>query len=226
MSLFVTVYRQASRGLATYSKLLAAQKNEGKKFPKIYTKTGDKGTSSTYTGERRPKNDVIFEALGSTDELSCAIGLAAEYCRDSDIPVVTDLVKIQCVLQDVGSCVATPLSSARDSHLKMTKFNGKHVTDLEKLIDQYTAELPPLENFIIPSGGKSSSSLHLARSICRRAERHVTPLVRSGEIDVEPLQYLNRLSDFLFTIARYSAKKEGKEEMIYIRVYPTETDDK
>ncbi|XP_033747939.1 corrinoid adenosyltransferase-like [Pecten maximus] len=224
MSRIMKVCWHASRSLTTYSKLLAARKNEGKKYPKIYTKTGDKGLSSTYTGERRPKSDAIFEALGSTDELSCAIGLAAEFCKEANIPVISELEQIQCVLQDIGSCVATPLSSARDSHLKMTRFNAELVTDLERLIDDYTAELPPLENFIIPSGGKSSSSLHLARSICRRAERHVTPLVKSGEMDAEPLQYLNRLSDFLFTVARYSAKKEGREEVIYRRIYPAETD--
>ncbi|XP_069129338.1 corrinoid adenosyltransferase MMAB-like, partial [Argopecten irradians] len=178
---------------ATYSKLLAAQKSEGQKFPKIYTKTGDKGSSSTYTGERRPKSDIIFEALGSTDELSCAIGLAAaEFCKEANLPILSELEQIQCVLQDVGSCVATPLSSARDSHFNFCDQVNKHVTDLERLIDDYTAELPPLENFIIPSGGKSSASLHLARTICRRAERQVTPLVRSGEISGEPLQYLNR----------------------------------
>ncbi|XP_021370491.1 cob(I)yrinic acid a,c-diamide adenosyltransferase, mitochondrial-like isoform X2 [Mizuhopecten yessoensis] len=203
-----------------------AQKNEGKKYPKIYTKTGDKGMSSTFTGERRPKNDTIFEALGATDELSCAIGLAAEYCKEAAIPVVSELEQIQCVLQDIGSCVATPISSARESHRKLTGFSGENVTDLEKLIDEYTADLPPLENFIIPSGGKSSSSLHLARSICRRAERSVTPLVKSGEMDGEPLQYLNRLSDFLFTVARYSAKKEGKDEIIYRRIHPAEAEDK
>ncbi|KAK3082642.1 hypothetical protein FSP39_001204, partial [Pinctada imbricata] len=206
------------------------------------------GTSSTFTGERRKKDDVIFEALGSTDELSSAIGLAVEFSRDSKLPLEDKLTQIQCVLQDIGSCLATPKSSARQSHIDRTTFSPGNVTDLEKWIDIYTEELPPLDKFILPSGGKTSASLHVARSVCRRAERRqvsntignirrsgsraptvpkqtqsdllVTPLVTSGEVDPEPLQYLNRLSDFLFTAARYAAMKEGREEQIYHRVSP------
>ncbi|XP_048777973.1 corrinoid adenosyltransferase MMAB-like [Ostrea edulis] len=186
-----------------------------KSFPKIYTKTGDKGTSATYTGERRSKDDVIFEALGSTDELSSAIGLAAEFCKHQTL--VDQLEQVQCVLQDIGSCVATPHSSAREIHLKNTQFDNTYTTDLEKWIDHYTGELPPLKNFILPSGGHCSAQLHVARSICRRAERRVIPLVRANEVSQEPLKYLNRLSDFLFTAARFSASKEGQEEKVYHR---------
>ncbi|KAL5017032.1 hypothetical protein ScPMuIL_006621 [Solemya velum] len=198
---------------------LFASKTEDR-MPKIYTKTGDKGTSGTFSGERRPKDNIIFEALGTTDELSSAIGLAAEFCRDANHPFTDKLETVQCVLQDVGSCLATPPISARDSHLKKTEFDRKYVDNLESWIDLYTKELPPLKNFILPSGGKSACSLHLARSICRRAERHVATLTRSGDIEVEPLKYLNRLSDFLFTVARFAAAREGKEEVIYRRVSP------
>uniref|UniRef100_A0A9J7YC78 Corrinoid adenosyltransferase MMAB n=1 Tax=Cyprinus carpio carpio TaxID=630221 RepID=A0A9J7YC78_CYPCA len=169
---------------------------ENRRIPKIYTKTGDKGFSSTFTGERRPKEDHIFEALGTTDELSSAI---------------------QCVLQDVGSNIATPRSSARDSHIKKTKFSSQAVIELESWIDSFTEELPPLTNFILPSGGKSSAALHVARAVCRRAERCVAPVVRSGETDPEVAKYLNRLSDYLFTVARYAAMKEGNGETIYRR---------
>ncbi|MEE6512639.1 hypothetical protein FKM82_019766 [Ascaphus truei] len=162
------------------------------KVPKIYTKTGDKGFSSTYTGERRPKDDVVFEALGATDELSSAIGLAREFSLDADHPFVSELEKIQCMLQDVGSNIATPLSSARESHKVRTSFSVAPVQELEQWIDKYTALLPPLTNFILPSGGKSSAALHVARSVCRRAERIVFRVIQSGEADPNVGKYLNR----------------------------------
>ncbi|RUS72197.1 hypothetical protein EGW08_020046 [Elysia chlorotica] len=186
-------------------------------FNKIYTKTGDKGTSSTYTGERRPKDDAIFEALGTTDELSSALGLAAEFCREAGHPLEDHIQTIQCVLQDAGSVIATPASSAREAHKRNVVFNTQFVNDLESWIDEMTAELPPLENFILPSGGKSASSLHLARSVSRRAERSLAPLIRAKEIDEETLRFLNRLSDYLFTAARFCATREGREEKIYLR---------
>lgn len=187
------------------------------RIPKIYTKTGDKGFSSTFTGERRPKEDHIFEALGTADELSSAIGLAREFCIDKGHTFTDQLDKIQCVLQDVGSNIATPRSSARESHIKKTKFSTQPVADLENWIDQFTEELPPLTNFILPSGGKSSAALHVARTVCRRAERSVAPIVRSGEADADVAKFLNRLSDYLFTVARYTALKEGNKERIYRR---------
>ncbi|XP_017269162.1 corrinoid adenosyltransferase [Kryptolebias marmoratus] len=194
-----------------------ATERDNNKAPKIYTKTGDKGFSSTFTGERRPKEDGVFEALGTTDELSSAIGLAREFCLEKGHTFTYQLDKIQCVLQDVGSNIATPQSSARENHLKRTKFSAQSVTDLEAWIDHFTEELPTLTNFILPSGGKSSAALHLARTVCRRAERSVAPIVRSGEADPDVAKFLNRLSDYLFTAARYAAMKEGSEEKIYRR---------
>lgn len=185
------------------------------RIPKIYTKTGDKGTSALFTGERRNKDDQIFEALGSVDELSSSIGLAMEFCKEKKLCFVNELEKIQCVLQDVGSTVATPLGHARDAHIKRTQFSVGHVSDLEQWIDAYTEKLPPLKNFIIPSGGKCSSSLHLCRAICRRAERRLASI--RDEIDGEPLRYLNRLSDYFFTIARFSVQEEGNSEIVYRR---------
>ncbi|GFO29641.1 cob(i)yrinic acid a,c-diamide adenosyltransferase, mitochondrial [Plakobranchus ocellatus] len=185
-------------------------------YNKIYTRTGDKGTSITYTGERRPKDNAIFEALGTTDELSSALGLAAEFCSEAGHPLEHRIQLIQCVLQDAGSVIATPASSAREAHRKNVNFNTDFVHDLESWIDEMTEQLPPLQNFILPSGGKSASSLHLARSVCRRAERSLAPLIRDKEIDEETLKFLNRLSDFLFTAARYCAMQEGREEKIYL----------
>uniref|UniRef100_A0A4W5QR22 Cobalamin adenosyltransferase-like domain-containing protein n=1 Tax=Hucho hucho TaxID=62062 RepID=A0A4W5QR22_9TELE len=135
--------------------------------PKMYTKTGDKGFSSTYNGERRPKEDHVFEALGTTDELS----------------------SIQCVLQDVGSNIATPRSYARESHNSpQPKSSSQPVADLESCLDAFAEELPPLTNFISPSVGKSSAALHIARTVCRQAE------LRSGEADPDVATFFNRYS--------------------------------
>ncbi|XP_057234059.1 corrinoid adenosyltransferase MMAB [Malurus melanocephalus] len=176
-----------------------------------------KGFSSTFTGERRPKGDRIFEALGATDELSSAIGLAGEFSSEKGHTFVDQLHKVQCMLQDVGSNLATPLSSAREAHLKRTSFSEKPILELEQWIDSYSEQLPPLRTFILPSGGRSSAALHFSRAVCRRAERCVVPLVQAGEADPNVAKYLNRLSDYLFVLARYAAMKEGKEEKIYIK---------
>eukprot|EP00918_Siedleckia_nematoides_P056492 GHVU01123222.1.p1 GENE.GHVU01123222.1~~GHVU01123222.1.p1 ORF type:complete len:225 (+),score=12.67 GHVU01123222.1:81-755(+) len=197
----------------------AASYSSGSKMPKIYTKTGDKGTSAVFTGERRVKDDVIFEALGTTDELSSHLGLAIQYSSEAGHDFIDKLETVQCVLQDVGSNIATPKTSAREAHSKKTEFSEENVRDLEVWIDHYTEQLPPLKNFILPSGGRTSSALHVCRAVCRRAERRVTPLVREGEVDATPAVYLNRLSDLLFTLARVAAKNENKQEVVYRRVH-------
>ncbi|KFU99986.1 hypothetical protein N339_04678, partial [Pterocles gutturalis] len=143
--------------------------------------------------------------------------LASAFSSEKGHTFVEQLQKIQCMLQDVNSNIATPLSSAREAHLKRTSFSEKPVLELEQWIDSYTEQLPPLRAFILPSGGKSSAALHFSRAVCRRAERRVVPLVQAGEADPNVAKYLNRLSDFLFVLARYAAMKEGKEETIYVR---------
>nr|KAF6403732.1 metabolism of cobalamin associated B [Molossus molossus] len=120
------------------------------KIPKIYTKTGDKGFASTFTGERRPKDDQVFEALGTTDELSSAIGFAMEFIAEKGHPFAEELEKIQCSLQDVGSALATPRSSAREAHLRHTTFETGPILELERWIDKYSSQLPPLTAFILP----------------------------------------------------------------------------
>ncbi|CAH2295157.1 cob(I)yrinic acid a,c-diamide adenosyltransferase, mitochondrial [Pelobates cultripes] len=223
MAAWRSLFAGAVRGVLVGRRLYCDRAAEGsskkkpKTFPKIYTKTGDKGLSSTFTGERRPKDDLVFEALGATDELSSAIGLAREFGIDANLPFVAELEKIQCMLQDIGSNIATPLSSARESHIVKTTFDAEPVQELEQWIDKYTAQLPPLNNFILPSGGKASASLHVARAVCRRAERSAFKIVKAGEADANVGKYLNRLSDYLFTLARYAAKAKGRAETTYTR---------
>ena len=126
------------------------------------------------------------------------------------------LVRIQCTLLDIGSFIATPKTKASEKQLeRLSKFNSTLTSDLEKWIDEFELELPTLKNFILPSGGKLASVLHLSRAICRRAERSMHPLVQSNDLDSEVVIYVNRLSDFLFVCARYASMKQGKEETVY-----------
>ena len=164
---------------------------------KVYTRTGDKGESSLYNGERRPKDFQVFEALGDTDELNSMLGAAREFALGvhglEDLP--EQLEEIQSRLLDVGSAVATPLATSSDAKVARTKFPEASVTALEHWIDEMDEELPPLKNFILPSGGKGPAFLHLARTVCRRAERKVVPLVREESVEPVVGRYLNRLSD-------------------------------
>lgn len=225
MSSLCSIQRSILRRVCNSSLVFRTYSESGKtvkikanpKFPKIYTKTGDKGTSALYTGERRPKNDVIFEALGTTDELSSHIGLAIALAERNKHPFIDQLVRVQCILQDIGSCIATPQSTARESHLSKVGFSSRHTEELEEWIDEYSSDLPPLQNFILPGGGETASQIHICRSVCRRAERCVTPLVSAGECDIETQKYINRLSDFLFTISRVASRVDRKEETIYTR---------
>jgi len=167
----------------------------------------------------RNKDDAVFNALGTTDELTSTIGFAREFCIDnSHVDLVNDLEEVQCILQEVSSNIATPASSTTTTvNTNATCFDADYVSTLETLIDKYDTSLPPLRNFILPSGGKTSTSLHMARAVCRRTERTLISLLQQGEIDDGAYKYVNRLSDFLFTIARYAAWKKGKEELIYKR---------
>jgi cob(I)alamin adenosyltransferase len=186
---------------------------------KIYTKTGDKGTSGLYNGERRLKSDPVFSALGTVDELNGAIAVGSEHCQDKEVKLW--LEEVSSRLFDVGSAIATPLTSPSSSQSKLnhTLFSDSNVTWLECKIDDMDKELPPLKNFILPmGGGLASSQFHFARTIARKAEREVWPLIQDQQVDESVGRYLNRLSDFLFTVARWVAKLEGREETIYKKV--------
>lgn len=182
---------------------------------KVYTKTGDKGTSQLFSGERRPKDDHVFNALGDTDELNAQIGVAIENARIAGNDYLPEkLTQIQSRLFDLGACVATPLTTAsRSKQNRAGTFSESNVIQLEEWIDDMDKHLAPLKVFILPSGGGlTSTHLHVARAVCRRAERRVVPLAHSGDVDQVVVRYLNRLSDFLFVASRYSAFVEKKEE--------------
>ncbi len=195
--------------------------SESYKKAMIYTKTGDKGTSSLYNGERRKKTDQVFHALGEQDELCATIGVAREYCRISDNGLSEQLIEIQSRLFDLGAAVATPTTSkTSEKKIKYTSLSPNYTAQLERWIDELDAKLPPLTTFIIPSGGHSSTHLHLSRVVCRRAERAVIPLVDNGVVDEEVGRYLNRLSDYLFTAARTAALREREEEIEWRKATP------
>ena len=207
------------------------ESNEDTRRYKIYTKTGDKGKSSLFTGERRPKDDLVFDALGNTDELNSSIGLAREFCTDiinqtervqvkkACMLVDSQLVKIQSILLDIGSHIATPKTKAQQKQLdRLRSFDAALTSQLENWVDTYELELPVLKNFILPSGGKCASTIHLARAICRRLERSMQPLAKSNDLDPNVCVFVNRLSDFLFVLARFVSMKEGKVETIYKKV--------
>ena len=205
-----------------------------------YTRTGDKGTSMLLTGERRLKDDISFEAMGTVDELCSVVGLAhAELLSNIDLSIQQKqnnidyqelnewLLETMSRLFDVGSHIAKPRRKCDDEDDEPIfvadgvggGFDEAHTAALEEWIDIMTEQLPELTSFILPSGGKASAHLHLARTVCRRAERRVLPLVREGVCDPNTARYLNRLSDFFFIAARFTNFCEGKEEVQYRRYF-------
>ncbi len=172
---------------------------------KIYTKTGDKGETSLFSGQRVAKNDAFIEALGTVDECNSAIGAAISLLPAEELfaQVRAQLVIIQHTLFDLGAALATPRTRATNSKIEKTRFDHDGVEQLEKWMDLWDEQLPKLHSFILPGGHSSGSLLHLARSICRRAERRVLPLIKNGDVSDHVLIYLNRLSDYLFISSRF-----------------------
>lgn len=193
---------------------------------KIYTKTGDNGTTSLFNSKRVKKDSDYMKALGDVDETNACIGIVYTEimneldCKDKEIiKILTFLENIQSRLLDIGSHIATPLSNSSETKIKLTNFSKDYITEIEKEIDYYDDKLPQLKNFILPNGklSKSSSQTHLARTVCRRAERNILILFEINDVCEEVFIYVNRLSDYLFTLSRYLAmKKNGSNfEVIY-----------
>lgn len=176
---------------------------------KIYTRTGDDGSTSLYSGERVSKTSLRVEACGTVDELNSAIGAAR--AASPTAASQNSLATIQYKLFSLGADLATSGNEPGASRIKPAD-----ATWLETEIDRMVAELPPLRNFILPGGTAPAAQIHLARAICRRAERTVVNLSESEEISKDVLRFLNRLSDFLFILARYENFLSGVSEEKWI----------
>lgn len=176
---------------------------------KIYTRTGDKGETGLFGGDRVPKTHPRVEAYGDVDELNSTIGLAlALGGADAPGDLVAALRHIQDRLFDLGADLATPPDTAAGDWLK--RVPPAWATELEGEIDALTSTLPPLSAFILPGGTPLAGALHLARTVCRRAERRVLAAAKAGETIGPPVvMYLNRLSDYLFMAARYANARAG-----------------
>lgn len=171
---------------------------------KIYTKTGDAGETSLLRGERVTKDCVTIRVVGELDELSCVLGIARACARP--IPagdLAARIEKIQADLLRLGAEVA---AAQRESVAAANKISLAEVEDLEKQIDEMSTDLPELKNFILPGSGEADAYLHLARAVCRRAERELVALGKDAPVRAEAFAYLNRLSDWLFTAARYGGQ--------------------
>lgn len=171
---------------------------------KIYTKTGDKGETSLCDGKRVSKTSLRVHAYGDIDELSSNIGMANSLTEDKKLSYL--LTEIQQDLFVLGTYTATPCNKEK---CELPLFPKSKIEGLEAIIDELTKELPPLKNFILPGGTKLSATLHVARTVCRRAERTCVELAEKKNLKPVVVQYLNRLSDLLFVLARFA--NDGKD---------------
>ncbi len=178
---------------------------------KIYTKTGDAGETGLIGGPRVAKDDLRVEAYGAVDELNALLGVARARCPDVEVDRL--LADAQAQLFTVGAELATP-GGAR-ARAAVPPVEPAWIAALEAAIDRFDAELPPLRHFVLPGGSTLAADLHLARAVCRRAERRVVALAATVEIDAAALVYLNRLSDFLFVAARIANHRAGVPEILW-----------
>lgn len=181
---------------------------------KIYTKTGDKGKTKLVDGTSVDKFHPRVDAYGCVDELNSCLGLARSFLKDqSDISSLDSKIEIiQNQLFSVGSLLAT---AEIDVFHKLPQIKIQHIEQLEKWIDQHTANLPELRNFILPAGHQAAAQLHIARTVCRRAERKASALIQNESHYSEVLIYLNRLSDLLFTWSRWINFKLNIQDTIW-----------
>lgn len=178
---------------------------------KIYTRGGDKGDTSLVGGDRVGKDHIRIRAIGAVDEANAALGLVRLHSKgDLD----ESLARIQQDLFDLGADIATPVKDPGDKGSRLD-ITDAQVNRLEREIDQFNAELDPLESFVLPGGSEASSYLHLARTLVRRAEREIVLLAREETINPLVLEYVNRLSDHLFVLARFLNDK-GASDVLWV----------
>jgi cob(I)alamin adenosyltransferase len=185
---------------------------------KVYTRRGDEGLTDLVGGERVPKDSLRIESYGTVDELQSVLGMLraalAEPGHQAELrrELVGHLHRVQQDLFDLGSTLATP-----PLHLDRVKnpITGERIAWLEETMDRWNEELPPLRSFVLSGGGRFSALGHVARTVCRRCERIVLRLSREEEVPAEVLRYLNRLSDFLFVLARHLARAFDEEEPLW-----------
>ena len=181
------------------------------KLDKIYTRGGDKGKTSLGGGQRVKKHVLRIEAFGTVDELNSQLGVAIAGGLD---PEIADLLAgIQNELFHLGSDLC--ILEEDKAKLQVPRIEQRHIDALETLLDRLTEEVGPLENFILPGGTPGAAQLHLARTICRRAERRVVELAENEPVGLHTVQYLNRLSDALFVMARTENKRKGLEDVLW-----------
>ncbi len=181
------------------------------RITKVYTRTGDDGTTGLGGGQRVPKDSGRIEAYGTVDELSSAIGVALALGLDAKL--AARLPRIQNDLFNLGSDLC--ILEEDKARMPVPGVEPRHVEALERLIDELQEELAPLANFILPGGSPGAAQLHVARTICRRAERLAIHLAREEPVGASVVPYLNRLSDALFVMARYENLKRGTPEVLW-----------
>jgi cob(I)alamin adenosyltransferase len=181
------------------------------RLTKIYTKTGDEGMTGLGGGERVPKDSARVAAYGTVDELNSLLGVALAIGMCDRLTAV--LPSIQNELFDLGSDLCWPSDDPRRARIPTVE--ARHVEALEALIDELNATVGPLANFLLPGGSPGAAQLHVARTVCRRAERETVRLDRDEEIGEHVLPYLNRLSDALFVMARYENHERGVSEPLW-----------
>ncbi|MGH7361712.1 MAG: cob(I)yrinic acid a,c-diamide adenosyltransferase [Candidatus Methylomirabilales bacterium] len=177
---------------------------------KIYTRTGDKGETGLFDGTRVSKADPRVEAYGAVDETNALLGVAAASTTDAELRGI--LHDLQRDLFAVGAQLADPKWGVKPRKEK-TRLTEGRVTELETLIDRAEAELPALKRFILPGGSQVGAVLHLARTVCRRAERRMVALTATAAVAPLLITYVNRLSDLLFVLARLASRRDGCEEI-------------
>ncbi len=181
------------------------------RITKVYTRSGDDGTTGLGSGERVPKDSPRIEAYGTVDELNSQIGVALSAGLNDDVSRALSL--IQNELFHLGSDLCIPEEGKL--RLPVPEIGASHVQALESLMDRLSEELSPLENFILPGGSPGAAALHVARTVCRRAERLVVTLARAEKVGAHTVIYLNRLSDALFVMARHENKRRGVPDVLW-----------